>query len=356
MYHFAVFPYDRMNEKLLVWRGKTSYGEIIDVVSPIGWNIGGNQLKIGDQVITVKTNIRDVSNKCDGLWVINNGHKLDFEEEIAPTLKLCIEKGWKIFWGRSCTTEERKKIVNMDLNNQVFFLGDVAWEQNRNRIYDFKVPMVFLVNMFPEMQTDFISILLYETINDLGYKTKLVTYRKDFGMYDDVVLLPDFDRGTIENREKIICLNNFLKSIEKQGGLELFIIEIPGNLLEVSKKICGDFGCNHYIFSRALQPDYVICNLPYMDIILEHYNELGSIVSQINGVDIDCYNVIHSYLDVMESENNEEFEYMSLSEEYIRMKVEKREKLFCIFNEQEAHSVANAVIEKLQGYNNAIML
>ena len=355
MYHFVVFPYDRTNEKILTWRETTSYGTVTDIVSPTGWNMGGKQVNIGNRMVTIKTKIKDVSNECDSLWVIDNNNKLDFNEDILPVLKLCMEKGWKIFWGRSCTAEERNQIINMDSCHQVYFLGDFEREQNKNRIYDFKIPVIFIVNMFPKMQTDFVFMLLYEAINSLGYKTRAVTYRNDFGMYDDVVLLPDFKKNTTDNRERIIYLNNYLKAIEKEK-VDLFIGEIPGNMLEVSKKICGDFGCWQYIFNRALQPDYVICNLPYMDTILENYEMLGAVVSQTSGIDIDYYNVVHSYLDVMESENNEEFEYMSLSEEFIRKKVGKKEKMGYVFDKEEACNIATAIIEKLQEYDNVIML
>ena len=259
MYHFVVFPYDRTNEKILTWRETTSYGTVTDIVSPTGWNMGGKQVNIGNRMVTIKTKIKDVSNECDSLWVIDNNNKLDFNEDILPVLKLCMEKGWKIFWGRSCTAEERNQIINMDSCHQVYFLGDFEREQNKNRIYDFKIPVIFIVNMFPKMQTDFVFMLLYEAINSLGYKTRAVTYRNDFGMYDDVVLLPD-------------------------------------------------------------------------------------------------YNVVHSYLDVMESENNEEFEYMSLSEEFIRKKVGKKEKMGYVFDKEEACNIATAIIEKLQEYDNVIML
>ena len=93
-----------------------------------------------------------------------------------------------------------------------------------------------------------------------------------------------------------------------------------------------------------------------MDTILENYEMLGAVVSQTSGIDIDYYNVVHSYLDVMESENNEEFEYMSLSEEFIRKKVGKKEKMGYVFDKEEACNIATAIIEKLQEYDNVIML
>lgn len=93
MYHFVVFPYDRTNEKILTWRETTSYGTVTDIVSPTGWNMGGKQVNIGNRMVTIKTKIKDVSNECDSLWVIDNNNKLDFNEDILPVLKLCMEKG-----------------------------------------------------------------------------------------------------------------------------------------------------------------------------------------------------------------------------------------------------------------------
>ena len=356
MYHLAIFPYDRLKESIITWKADMIYGEIIDVISPIGWDNGDTYIKTKERLIKVKTQINDVSEECDSLWFIESSRKIDFEKNIIPLLNICREKKWKIFWGRNCSKKEEDIINSIIPKEQIIFLGrDVFQKSGKDRVYDFRIPLIFVINMFPELENSSILLMLYDAICQLGYKPKLVTHKKDLAMYENVSVFSDCLTRNMSEHEKIISLNWYFKLLEREDNPDLFLIDVPGNLLEVSKKICGDFGCNPYLFLRALQPDYVLCNMPYMDTILDNYKILGEISNRIVGVDIDSYHMVPQYLDIGESENNELFDYTSISNDFLESKI-KNEDLFHVFNEQHAIILASSIIEKLEEYSNVKMV
>ncbi len=357
MYQLAVFPYDRTNNKLVSWKKDLRYGEVIDIISPVGWGNDGSYININGQLLKIKSKIEDVSKICNGLWVIDNCRKIDFESVVVPVLRECVKRNWKVFWGRTYTKEEKEIMLHIIPKNQILFLGGDVWAKERgNKLKEFHVPIVFWVNMFSNLPTDFSLLMLYDSICRLGIKTKLISYKRDLEMYKEVCVLPDSHMNALNNHEKVILLNNLCKLIEQRENPDLFLVDIPGNLLEISKKICGDFGCFPYIFARALQPDYTICSLPYMDTILENYMILGDVVNRTIGIEIDCYNMVAAYLDVMESENNDMFDYLSVSEEFIRKKAGGREKMFYIFEKKDAENVRDTIIKRLEEYSNVTVV
>lgn len=357
MYQLAIFPYDRTNKKLISWKTDLRYGEITDVISPIGWGYDGALIDINGRSLKIKSKIEDISKACNGLWVVDNCRRINFKSCIVPVLEECVKKNWKIFWGRNYTEEEKNILMDIIPENQIVFLGrDIVKKENRGKIKEFNSPIIFWVNMFSELQSDSSLLMFYDAICKLGLKTKLVSYKKDMDMYREVCVLPDLSVNEWNNHDKIIYLNNYIKSIEQKVNPDLFLIDIPGNLLEISKKVCGDFGCGPYLFAKALLPDYTICNLPYMDTILDNYMVLGDVISRTVGIEIDCYNMITSYLDVFESENNDMFDYMSVSEEFIRKKAYGKKKMFFIFEKKDAENVRDTMIKKLEEYSNVTVI
>ena len=66
--------------------------------------------------------------------------------------------------------------------------------------------------------------------------------------------------------------------------------------------------------------------------------------------------MVAAYLDVMESENNDMFDYLSVSEEFIRKKAGGREKMFYIFEKKDAENVRDTIIKRLEEYSNVTVV
>lgn len=66
--------------------------------------------------------------------------------------------------------------------------------------------------------------------------------------------------------------------------------------MEISKKIYGDFGMTAYFMMRIMPPDFVICNIPYMEYIIENLEVLSETVKNTINIPIDIYNMNPVYL------------------------------------------------------------
>lgn len=66
----------------------------------------------------------------------------------------------------------------------------------------------------------------------------------------------------INEVKKVYTLNNLVKNIEEDKHPDLFIIHLPGALMEYNELIPNGFGLFPYIISKALTPDFFICCIP----------------------------------------------------------------------------------------------
>ena len=142
---------------------------------------------------------------------------------------------------------------------------------------------------------------------------------------------------------------DFIEKIEKNNKKEIIIVEIPGNLLEISKKIYGDFGMTAYFMMRIMPPDFVICNIPYMEYIIENLEVLSETVKNTINIPIDIYNMNPVYFDLLASEQMENFEYVLLSDKYIDQIVGKSN-IYNICTKERINKIIEKIITQLKGY------
>lgn len=66
----------------------------------------------------------------------------------------------------------------------------------------------------------------------------------------------------IDEVQKVYKINNLVKKIEEDKQPDLFIIHLPGVMMEYNEIIPNGFGLFSYIISKALTPDFFICCMP----------------------------------------------------------------------------------------------
>lgn len=130
----------------------------------------------------------------------------------------------------------------------------------------------------------------------------------------------------------------------------MILVDIPGNLLEASRKLYGDYGTYAYIMSKVAPPDIVICNIPYMDRVMENVEDVQNAIYSIIGCRVDFFNFVPYYFDLLESENTKKFEYVSVSNEFIEKKVGELEDSISLNSPKMASKLAEKLIQKLECY------
>ena len=118
-----------------------------------------------------------------------------------------------------------------------------------------------LIGMEKESQT--VAELVRKEMEHRGYKTEILCGK-------------DMINNNLSIVENIIEINKCVKKCE--DNLDLLIIIIPGNIAEISDKLCGDGGTYLHMIAQSIVIDSMIVNVPYSDYYI---NERKNIKSEI---------------------------------------------------------------------------
>lgn len=156
------------------------------------------------------------------------------------------------------------------------------------------------------------------------------------------------DQGS--NKEKIVKFNHYIKQIEIIENPDLIVVGIPGNLVEISKKVIGDFGSSAYIISKSVRPDYVISNFPYFIDFQKKYMEILYYIENRIEAKVNACNIIPQYLDLLESEESGDMEYIDLSIEFVEQKIPKSNQFYFTQEDTEISRIVTNIETVLESY------
>lgn len=162
MNKFLVFPYENHIENILKSLEDKMYGRVEDILTLNGWWVKTKpEIHVGNKEIKIKKNIDEISKECNSLWVVESYFSLDFISEIVPILIYAKEKRWTVYYGRRTSDSEEKIIREIIDKNKLHMnekLNGKNWEENR--IYDIKSPVIWIVDMFPQMPMNSLALEL----------------------------------------------------------------------------------------------------------------------------------------------------------------------------------------------------
>lgn len=351
MYNIIIFPYDDTLNSILSYIDENVY-DVKGLVSPCGWGYCANEIKIGRKNLKVYGNIDQVKENYNSICIVNSRYDLDFEKYILPVLKECKEKNLDVILCRDLLKKEIKFVKQYIKENKLHIIHekyDVSKFQDE--IYDINTPVVFIVDMLTEMHSENVSSEVYIELEKRGYKTYLLSAKKEKKLINSVDVIPEIvinNKGY--NREKILKFNHYIKQVEIIEHPDLIIVEAPGNLLEISKMVTGDFGSGAYIISRGISLDYVICNMPYFSGFSEKCDDLGQCIEARIEAEVDAYNITSQYLDLADAEENGVIEYMDVSRDLIVDEIKNNEEIYYLQEKTEISRVVDDIIKKLESY------
>lgn len=87
-------------------------------------------------------------------------------------------------------------------------LNGKKWEENR--IYDIKSPVIWIADMFPKMPMNSLALELWKAFEQQGYKTELISKRKDIPLVSETISFPD-----VKNENKVETIKEYNYFFEK---------------------------------------------------------------------------------------------------------------------------------------------
>ena len=349
MYNVVIYPYEPSNKETILHMNRDLY-KIKGIVSPRGWGYCGERIKGEGLDCYIRESITEINEYFDCVCIVDSKISWDIIPSFVEILEICKEKKLKVIWCKKNEDEKLKKLVEYVPKEKVVLLKNSYLGIEKRKVYDINTPIVFLIDMFSGMSSQDISLKIVDEIRKRGYKTKLITDKKNMSLVKDVELIPDifFERGSsIQNR--IVNFNQYIKSIEET--LDIILIDIPGNALEVSKDIFGDFGHSLFMISRTIIPDYVVCNTPFVNLIEEKIEILEKFIEKRIETEIDVFTIVPQYLDLVNSESFQEMDYTTLSNEFVNKKIGDSERIYFLQNRIELIQLVDDIISKLENYS-----
>ncbi len=351
MYNIVIYPYDGTLKNTLQHINLKEY-RVCGIVSPRGWGYVDTSFMIGDKEIKIQANLDRIESAYDCICFVNSQYSLDFVNNIMPIIHECEENNLDVILCRDFSEHELQIIKSHIDKDKLHILYEMYRDiKMENEIFEINIPVVLITDIFAELNSQDVQLEVYDELKARGYAVKLVSSKRDMRLIEDIDIIPQIVLDKYgSNKEKILRFNHYIKQIEVKENPELIVIGTPGNLIEISKKVTGDFGSSAYIFSRGIISDYVVCNFPYFSEFEDKYKELCKCVENRLETKVDACNVIPQYLDLMESEEYGELEYLGLSIQFVEKKLKKREKIFCLEDKKEILRIADDIVKKLEGY------
>ncbi len=360
-----VFPYNLEFSPIIRHKDLLKNLTIVGLVSPIGWGFNGKDACTADGGSEinkiVSCDFEGLLNKCDTVIICNSRDPLDFKCEIYPNIIKAISCRKNIICLISLEDENKAEIKRLCNENNVYFKYLYS---NRKKSYNtggieklFKIetPIVFVIGTTIRTSKFEIQLNIKEGLLNIGYKISQIGSRD----YCDLLGFHSFPGFMYDNNlneaQKIVLFNNYVKRIEYDEKPDLIIIGIPGGIMKINDTFTNNFGIFAYEVSQAVSPDYVICSTLYEEYTNEYFIRLANSVKYKLGFEVDCFNFANVKLDWVKSNEQNSEVYVSLDSRFIN-KEKKRYRgldipLYNIFSMNDSQVIISDIVKKLSEYS-----
>ncbi|ACL76702.1 TIGR04066 family peptide maturation system protein [Ruminiclostridium cellulolyticum] len=360
-----VYPYNRQFTPFLRY-GSLDFKEF-RLVAPGGWGMKDKDASRADDGeyigITVKSCFESELEDCDCVVFCDYSLPLDFNKYIYPKILESIHKKKDIIClipleehielelKTLCNYEGVKFSYYKNESSQKFYKKFI--EESIITIQTIDIPVIFILGTGEKTNKFDIQLALRKYYLEKGYKVSQIGTRQycecaGFNSFPDFM----FDK-TMSETQKVVCFNNYVKSIEKDEKPDLFIIGIPGGIIPLNDLFVQDFGILAYMVSCAVRPDVCILSVYYDEYDNSLFEDVNTSIKHKFGYDVDCLNVANVKLNMPESYLHRGLKYFNVSskdiEELKAVLNSQNQILFNISNSKDAQSIgefSESILEK----------
>ncbi|MDR1773926.1 MAG: TIGR04066 family peptide maturation system protein, partial [Clostridioides sp.] len=237
--------------------------EINSLVRPIGWRNNQTKYTLGKNEIVVSDDFENEVKNNEMVWFIESQTNLDIKKHILPKIKYAIKEGKSIIYTRNDIQELEKELSKFEISKLNTFKSEYDIEEGLSSILQVNTPIIFICDIFGNLDTLDVQIKLGEEIKNRGYSILQISSKKE-GCVFDFEKIPDYMlEEKISSRKKILNFNKYIKNLEVTYKADLIILEIPNELFPFSKKMVSNFGITAYEISNAITNDSGILCMTY---------------------------------------------------------------------------------------------
>lgn len=360
----TIYPYSK--DDIQLFRYAKLIGDIQPVyaVSPPGWGLIGKDATAIDggkpSGIVITENLDSALQNSELLVIASFEHYVGEEGGLKDTLETAIQyKKPFVLLSPPQTPEEQ---IALETAKQLGLLHWSSEQDHRNIIAlanekddcdELKSPVTLIVGQGPYTSKFETQLGVRQELIKRGYKVSQIgsrPYCELFGFHS----FPSFMFSKeLDETQKIITLNQFVKQIENEEEPDLIIVCVPGGIMPVFEKAHNNFGILHVEVSAAIEPDSVIYNLYSNEYSTQFYEKSAEMMyHRLNHVKTNCFIMSGSWIDYGAHHENKEFRIIKFDKPYNKI-IEKPEEVpsLSIFEKNVFEKATDAVVAVLEGYN-----
>ena len=360
----TIYPYSK--DDIQLFRYAKSLGDILPVyaVSPPGWGLIGKDVTSIDggkpSGIVITENLDSALQNSELLVIASFEHYVGEEGGLKDTLETAIRyKKPFVLLSPPQTPEEQIALENakqlglLHWSSEQDYRNIIAFASEKDYCDDLKSPVTIIVGQGPYTGKFETQLGVRQELIKRGYKVSQIgsrPYCELFGFH----AFPSFMFSKeLDETQKIIAFNHFVKQIELKEEPDIFIVGVPGGIMPVFEKAHNNYGMLHVEVSAAVEPDSVIYNLYSNEYSTQFYEISAEMLHyRLNHVKTSCFMMSGSWIDYGAYHENEEFRIIKFDKPYNKI-IEKPEEVpsLSIFEQNVFEKATDAVVTALEGYN-----
>ena len=189
-----------------------------------------------------------------------------------------------------------------------------------NICYDINTPVIAVLGAYQDTDKYEIQLALRNELLEKGYQVSSISSRRDssiLGLHP----FPEFMYvNTINEADKIVRYNHYIKQIELTENPEVIIIGVPGGAIPFDQYNHNNFGILTYEISRAVNCDCGIMALPYFSLQVDNnYDKIAKEIYNRFRISIDYFHISAITEDITQDSFVKSF--ITLDRTFIRKKI-----------------------------------
>lgn len=236
-----------------------------------------------------------------------------------------------------------KNIIKIE-SKMGFDISDLDEIKEERRI---TVPIVFIAGMTLYTEKFQVQLALRKKLQENDYQVSQIgskSYSSLFGFHP----YPAFMEGNMNNEQKMVAFQKYVKYLEMKEKPDLILIGIPGGIMAVNKKHHFDFGITAFMIAQAVDADYVIMNMLYSKgYTVEQLEEIKQVCRYRLNFEIDSFHLSNTMIDPMSLM----YDHLKFIEMGTRKYKNKVDGLYDFLNPDDMNEAFESMIAKLSSYN-----
>ena len=258
----------------------------------------------------------------------------------SHTLVQHIQRGWSFF------SEEMNEFVDLlpaqqRVHGENWYRGTAdAVTQNLDIISRYKA--------------EYVVILAGDHIYKQDYSRMLIDHVEK-GARCTVACMPvpieeasAFGVMAVDENEKIIAYNNYIKYLSEIDKPDIFVLGVPGGILPITRRQPEHFGIFAFEVFNSVKPDYMIFNLYNADVERKYLSEMKMLMKYRFDVDIDAFYISNYIQDGLSLNTFMPIKYIRQEQQDVEEKWEKFGE--GIYYKSKITLLVENLIQTLNGY------